>query len=331
MICLATGELSGGGWGGGNYNFNLPSKNDRGDSTLKFLALANPIPERILEYLPLILAGVAALILLVLFWIYVASVFRFILFESVLYDRCEIRKGWRRWQEQGNSFFLWQIGFGLLALAVMVVLIGGPVLLAWLGGVFREPGRHVVLLVLGGLLLLFLFVAIAILGAIVAVFTKDFVVPVMALENVGVLEGWRRVLPMLGAEKGPYAIYILMKMVLAVGAALVTSIASFIVLLILLVPMGIGGVAAVLLGKAAGLTWNLVTISAAVLAGLVALGLILFVLGMLSSPAMVFFQSYTLHFFGSRYPTLGTQLYPGSPGPPATGTGSPAAAPLPTS
>jgi hypothetical protein len=40
---------------------------------------------------------------------------------------------------------------------------------------------------------------------------------------------------------------------------------------------------------------------------------------LVSVPSVVFFQSYTLHFFGSRYARLGAMLAPPAPpAPPAT-------------
>jgi len=99
-----------------------------------------------------------------------------------------------------------------------------------------------------------------------------------------------------------------MKIVLAIGSAILFGIANLIVLLVLLIPLAIAGFALVLGGKAAGLSWGAFTISAAVLLGLAALAGILYVLSFISSPAVFFFQSYTLQFFGGRYPVLGALL-----------------------
>jgi hypothetical protein len=134
------------------------------------------------------------------------------------------------------------------------------------------------------------------------------VVPVMALENVGILDGWRRFLPALRAEKGAFAVYVLMKMVLAVGVAMVVAIADVLILLVLLIPLGIAAVAVFMLAKGAGATWTPWTVGAAILAGLILLAGLLLVLALVSTPPMIFFQAYALHFFGSRYGPLGEQL-----------------------
>lgn len=319
VVSFLTGELTGsGGWSGAT-NLNFPSGGGKSGKTTDLLAFANPLGERVMEYLPWILTGATLLFVLALLWIYVSSVFRFILLEAVLYDRCKLREGWRRWQTEGGSYFLWTIGFGLASLAGMSALVGGPLLIAWQAGIFRHPDQHLVLLIVGGVILFFLFIALTLAIMLCGFFAKDFVVPVMAMENVGVLEGWRRLFPMMGAEKTAYLVYVVMKIVLALGSAILFGIIDVIVLLILLIPLGILGFIVVLLASAAGLSWNPATIAVAVVVGAGVLLALFFVMAFISAPATVFFQSYTLHFFGSRYPRLGEQLFPSNPlssGPP---------------
>ena len=68
-------------------------------------------------------------------------------------------------------------------------------------------------------------------------------------------------------------------------------------------------------GKALGLTFNVTTISILVVMGGVVLTGILYLIALISTPAMVFFQSYVLHFLGSRYPALGAVVFPPPPEP----------------
>ncbi len=328
VVSLLTGELSGGGgWSGSN--FNLPAASHQGRGSTDFISPILPSEQRLMEFLPWILAGVVALVVFFLFLIYVSSIFRFILFEAVLRDRCEIRNGWRRWRLRGRSYFLWQIGFGLASLAVMGAVVGLPVAAAWYAGVFDAPGQHVLLLVIGGAVVFLLFMAAVVLSALAELFAKDFVVPLMALDDLGVLEGWRRLWPMLGAEKGAYTIYVLMKIVLAIGSALIFTIIDVIVLLTLLIPFGIAAIAIVLAGAAAGLTWNAVTIGLAIVAGIAGLLAVSLAMAFVSAPGTVFFQSYTLHFFGPRYPRLESELFSGPASPNLSGAAPPAPAPLP--
>ena len=314
-LCLLTGELTGGGGGnpGSLSSINLPSR--RHSDLIGLVSWPESIGSRWMEFLPWILVGVAFVFALAIVFVYLASVFRFVLFETVVYGRCELMAGWRRWQRQGNSYFLWLLGFGLASLVAVLVLIGGPVYLAWEAGIFSQPGEHIALLVIGGVLLIGVAACVMLVSALGALFAKDFVVPVMALEDVGVLEGWRRVFPMLAAEKLAYTIYVLVKIALAVGSALLFAIIDFVAVFAILIPVGIVAVIVVVVGAAAGLTWNTVTISVAVVAGGVVLTGLLYLVSFISAPAMVFFQAYSLHFFGSRYPRLGDLMVATSPPP----------------
>ncbi len=166
------------------------------------------------------------------------------------------------------------------------------------------------------------------LGALVALFAKDFVVPFMALEGLGVLAAWRRVLPLLRVEKMACAGYVLMKIVLAVGGAVLFGIINVILFLVVFVLLGLVGAGLFLAGKAAGLTWDAYTIGAVVVLGVAVLAGLLYLLAFVFVPAMVFFQSYTLHFLGSRYPLLDSLLHPP---PPAAAPAAAAPAPSPAS
>jgi len=166
------------------------------------------------------------------------------------------------------------------------------------------------------LLVFFVVMTFLVLSLVVQVLTKDFVVPTMALENINAIEGWQRLWPMLKSEKGGYAGYIGMKIVMALVVAAVVAIITIIVVLIFLIPVGGFGVVAVLLGKTAGLTWNLYTITLAVVVGCIVLTIVLYVVALISVPAIVFFPAYSIYFFASRYPALDTFLRPPSPAAP---------------
>jgi hypothetical protein len=69
-------------------------------------------------------------------------------------------------------------------------------------------------------------------------------------------------------------------------------------------------VIAVLIGKTAGLTWSLYTISLAVVFGCIFIAVILYVISLISVPATVFFPAYSIYFFAARYLRLSEVLYP---------------------
>jgi hypothetical protein len=309
LVALATGEFygSGGGWGG--TRFTLPSSR-RGPT--------HPVgvtPAYIKHLLPWVLLIGLLIGAGIILWIYVSSVFRFVLFDSVLNDRCAVREQWRRWRLKGMSFFLWRICFGLGTGGVLGIFIGAAILAIVATGAFSNPRQHIVLLVLSGIGAFLVLICLVIAAALIALLARDFVVPVMALDNVGVIEGWRRVIAMLGAEMKACAGYVLMKIVLVVGSAILFGILTLIAVFLLFIPLSIAGVAAYFFAKAEGLLWSFPAIAIGVVLGAIALAVILYVVAFISSPAMVFFQAYVIHFLGPRYPALGERISP-PPAPP---------------
>jgi len=312
LVGLLAGELGSGGFKIPNLsNFNLP----RHPGSEHFLTsdLAGSAP---MLFAGLIAVLVVAALLLGILLTYVSSVMRFILFDSVLVKECHIREGWSRRQGPGWYYFLWKLLYLLATFGVLIVLVGIPAGFAFAVGWLNNPKQHMVVLVLGGIALFLAIMIFLFVMAVIYVLTKDFVVPQMALENIGALEGWRRLWAMMKAEKSSYAGYIGMKIVLAIVVGIILGIVGFIIGLIILIPAAGVAVAAVLGGKAAGLGWTAATITLAVVAGSVLLAVFLFVMALISVPVIVFFPAYSIYFFAARYPALSSALYPAPPAPP---------------
>ena len=328
LVGFLAGELGSGG--GCNSSFNWPSTHHQRGSE-QFLGAAWPSQ---LAHHSAMLAGliifliVVGLSLTVLF-LYINSVMRFILFDSIVAKECHIRQGWVRRRYHGLRFFVWQLSLMLVSFAAFVLLIGIPLAFAWAVGWFDHPSEHLLPLILGGIALFLLFLALIVVLAVVHVMTKDFVVPQMALEDISAIEGWRRLWLSLKAEKGGYAGYIAMKIGLAIAAGIALAIITLIVFLVLLIPVGGVGVVAVLAGKAAGLTWDVYTITLAVVMGCIVLAFLIFVASMISVPAIVFFPAYSIYFFAARYPALAALLWPPPPDMVAPAAPPPEAPPMP--
>jgi len=264
---------------------------------------------------PALLAGLVAAVLVlwvgfVVLFLYIGSVMRFILFDSVVKRDCHIRRGWSRRRHTGIRLFCWQLVLMLVTIAALLMVIGIPLAGVAMLGWFRDAREHALGLVLGGVTLLLVVLVLFVLLGVVHVITKDFVVPQMALDDISALEGWRRLWPSLAAEKAGYAGYIGMKIVLAIGAAIIFGIISVIAFLVLLIPIGGVGVLGVLGGKAAGWDWNFYSITVAVVFGCVTLAILVFAMALISVPVAVFFPAYAIYFFAPRYPPLAALLWP---------------------
>jgi hypothetical protein len=305
LVGLLAGELgSGGGCNGSNLHLPSHGANSPFPSLpgVDFAVLGALITV-------IVIAGFAVGLILM----YISSVMRFILFDSIIAKDCRIRDGWNRRQGPGWRFFLWKLGYTLLTLLAFMLLVGVPAAFAFAMGWLNEPKEHLLPLILGGILLFFAFIILVVIAALIFVLTKDFVVPQMALENIGAMEAWRRLWTMMKAEKGAYAGYVGLKIALAIGAGIVVGIATVILGLIIAIPTVGLSILAVLTGKSAGLTWNATTITMAVVVGSILLAIFLYLVSLISVPVIVFFPAYSIYFFAARYRPLSAALYPALP------------------
>ena len=277
---------------------------------------------------PALLAGLITTAIVAAFAVgiilmYISSVMRFILFDSIIARECHIRWAWNRRLDAGWRYFVWKVGYVLVSLAVVAVVVGIPLAVAFANGWLREPKEHVGALVLSGIIPLLLLLVFAVVAAVIFVLTKDFVIPQMALENLRSMEAWRRLWPMMKAESGAYAGYIVLKIVLAIAAGLVIGIATLILGVIFVVPTAALSLLAILSGKSAGMTWNVHTITLAVVIGCILLAIFLYLVSLISVPVIVFFPAYSMYFFAPRYPPLAAVLYPTVGAPPVPASAAP--------
>jgi hypothetical protein len=149
---------------------------------------------------------------------------KFVFLDGVLHERAAIVEPWKRFARLGNSLFLWKLGFwivtGIVVGGVVVSMIGTGVL-AFLG--LRTPVAVAPPLALGILLSMLL----GVLFAFVLLMVDDFVVPLMHRYGIGVLDAWRRFLPLLRRELGPFVLYGLFVLLLYMGMVVIIAAIGF--------------------------------------------------------------------------------------------------------
>lgn len=325
LVGILAAELHVGGCSFGNFGGGWPRvpQKSRGEflpsgmtsllSPFDAARIPTHISEHIGQFLGLILVGVFAAIVLAFVFLYLNSVFRFILFDSVLRRECSIGDGWRKWRRAGGRFFLWQIVFLIATWLSLAVLVGLPLALAFAAGWTKDPREHIGRLIVGVILLAGLLLVFVLAATVVQVLAKDFLVPLMALENLDFADGWHRLLAIIGREKGRFTVYLLLKLGLSIAAGILFSIAAFITAMFVVIP----GVVVVVAGRAAGLGWNVTTISLAIIFGSMLLLFLIYLVALVCVPATVFFPAYAMHFFAARYPNLDALLNPAPATPPA--------------
>jgi hypothetical protein len=310
LIGFMTGELSsGGGCNPGSFN-DLKKIQDQSNGSEQFLAMPHIDPQMTGPILFAVGVGLLLFCVFVLIWMYVGSVYRFILIESIITKNVSLREGWHKWRAAGRRFFLWRLVFQFALGIFFAILVGIPLGAAALLGWWDNPSAHTAPIILAAIpFVLLLFVAIF-AAAAVWLFGKDFMAPIMAVENLDFADAWSHLLAMIKKEKGAYAGYIGMKILLAIGAGILFGIVIFIVILLVALPFGIAAGVAIVAGKAAGLTWTVGTVTLAVVAGTIFFAVLMLVSSLLSVPVTVYFPAYSIYFFASRYPKLDAWLHP---------------------
>lgn len=128
-------------------------------------------------------------LVIVLTWLSSRGSFMFL--DNVVQSKAEIAKPWKQYRREGNSLFLWRLGFGLVCFIVIIsifiiFMVGAEALY----GNNQHARIPVVFIIEMGLLF---FIVIIVIGYI-SMFLKNFVVPLMYKHNITTTQAWRRYL-----------------------------------------------------------------------------------------------------------------------------------------
>jgi hypothetical protein len=268
------------------------------------------------DYMHIALIALAVVLALALIFQYLFCRFRFILFDSIITGEPVIGRGWRNYASQANRYFGFWLVYRLVNWGVMVLIIGLPLWRAYKSGVFSgENSLPAFFAVIASIALGALAAGIAF--AIVSTLAKDFVMPVLALDDLQLGDAWSAVWRVIASEPGAWAGYMGLKLLAAIGTWIALSIAFVIAMLpasiVIGIPVGILVVAGILAFKAIGTLAGIIICS---LAGLILAAGFFCIFLVLAAPVSVFFGSFAFYFFGGRYPKLAALLWP-QPVPPA--------------
>lgn len=273
-----------------------------------------------------IAAGVAIGLLVLLICIalfYLIVRLRFALFDCLIHQTTAIRPGWRLYREKARRFFLFNLVVGLvyLVLGAIAVLPFLPKVLHLIQeskatGQIDWPAVFALVLPLLPVVLVLILLAIA-----VDMVLRDFMLPHVALEDASVAEAWYAVIEKIGAEKGGFFVYAVLRILLP----LVAVIGLFIVLIVpgIIIFGSLGVLVAAIHAVTVGAAPAIAAVGM-VLEGIV--GVFMFALGVLvticvGGPLCVAIRNYALVFYGGRFKALGEILYPpAAAAPPNPGT-----------
>ncbi|MFC6942584.1 hypothetical protein ACFQE8_21910 [Salinirubellus sp. GCM10025818] len=219
------------------FQYNVPA--DQGSLPGDF-----PMPPDIGATIWLIIAVVVAAALLIgLLFLLNGSIMEFVLVESLRREEVTVRQHWgERWR-QGARLFGFRLVIGLLVFgsaAVAAVLFLLPVVVETGTGPGPGPGPGG-FSIIGFLLLLPIVFVLALVVGLVNGFTTVFLVPIMILEDCGVLAGWRRLWPTITTNPWQYLAYAVAGFILNILAGILVAIVVGVAVLVLLIPFGILG------------------------------------------------------------------------------------------
>ncbi len=254
-------------------------------------------------------------VLLGLLLTFLHSRFRFILFDSVLYKDVSVSRGWNAYRSQGLRYFGFWLLFSLIFFAGFAAIVGVPLWNAYHRGMFGggQANLEEIVVLFGSLFLalFFFFIVVYVLGTL----AKDFLVPLMALDDLSIGEAISALAKMIKADPGAFAGYIGMKLVLYIVAGMILAVAVGIIFLILMVPAGMVALMTYGVLKTSGGALGVGMIIAAVLFGSLLAGVGVGLGLLCAAPVSTFFAAYSLFFFGGHYPKLGARLGPEQPPP----------------
>ena len=237
------------------------------------------------EAFALALAAAAVGLTIALLFGFLGSVMEFVLIASLREEEVHVRRYFRTYLGAGLRLFGFRLVLGVLG----ILLVAGPIAALALGAGPGGMGPGAIVgLVLIAVPLLVVFGG---LFTLISGFTTFFVVPVMLVEDRGVVSAWRRFWGVLKADWKEYLVFVVLSAVLTLVAATAVGFVVGIVGLVLVGPVVVAGIASAVTGSAV-----LLAVVGAV--GVVAVLAVLFVAAVVRVPVVTYFRYYAMFVLG---------------------------------
>ncbi len=168
---------------------------------------------------PLIIIAVVLVIALVIACLWVGSRGKFIFTDCIVHNRGAIVEPWREYRHEGNSYFLFLLGLGVVLLILFCILS----LPMWLPIVLHgEAAAHGASFI--GAAVLFALLAVVVMVTVALV--SSFMVPIMYRRRCRAGEAFRAALGLIMAHLGPVLLFVLFIVVLWVAVGMIACLAT---------------------------------------------------------------------------------------------------------
>jgi hypothetical protein len=262
---------------------------------------------------------VGTLVYLVVF--YLISRLRFAYFDIVLNRGQFVAPGWRKYGPPSFQWTAFKVVLGsVLAAAVAAPMVGYiRYLVQAFSALNLAPGEQPPPAFIASIFSAYAAIFLVYVGFGLFYWASsllsDFIVPSLALENTTLGEAFRRLSLLIRNEPGQFAAYAFVKLGLAIAGYFAMVIASYIVILIVGVVVGIIALLGYLVLHALGASTTVLVALGVILGVALYLFFIFYVVFLGAGTVLTFLESYLLYFLGGRYPMLGGLLEASTPPP----------------
>lgn len=247
-----------------------------------------------------VVAIVAAFILaLAILFTWLCSRFSFVFIEDIIKNDASIRAPFSANAGIGNSYFRFNVVvmfIFLAALGALIFMLVMAVIKSGLTGVSNPTSEQLLRFFIMLIPVIVAGIAVFSIAALAGLITVDFVLPIMYKERLRILSAWGKAWALVRKNIWNFAVYVLIKIGLGIGAAIAYLVIFIAAFLIIAVPIVLLIVALYFLSKAVP--------PAAVMPYYITVGAILtpvclfllYCLMALNLPFAVFFRSYSMKF-----------------------------------
>ncbi len=212
-FCAWLAQLGQGGGGGGGNGWK-----EHGDGPgLEAIKSGLIAHLAVIILVAAIIIPIIIIIAVVLCWLRSRGQFMFV--HCVAGNKAEVAIPWNKFARHANSLFLFRIILGFIGFLVIGIPVAASV---FVGFVMCATGFNPAA-IMGLIGAIFVAVVVAILFALIAKFTTDFVVPIMFVNTESVVAGWKQCLALISSNKAQTVLYILFQIVIWLVVGFIAS------------------------------------------------------------------------------------------------------------
>lgn len=182
---------------------------------------------------PMVVLGVVALVLVIgLLWMLIGATMQFVFVDMLSTGDIRIRRFFGDRLGKGARLFLFEIALVVVMFLAIMALV---FMLVGFGGTGASTSFQI-------LALKPVILVAALLFGLVFLLTTDFVVPIMIRENCGVIVGWRRLIRTIASSLWQTIVYVVVRFVLGLVAAIAQAILVILALVVIAIPFILIGI-----------------------------------------------------------------------------------------